>query len=80
MCCVAVSADGERVFSCSKDKLVLQWISTNLSKAERQYFGHNGAVYGVDADRDGDGILCSVRSSKQSTIYPVRPEKKSSNV
>lgn len=69
VCCVAVSADGERVFSCSKDKLVLQWISTNLSKAERQYFGHNGAVYGVDADRDGDGILCSVSADGQALFF-----------
>lgn len=71
---LAVSADGERVYTSSKDKCVLQWNHADVTKAERHYWGHDGAVYGVDADREGFGLLCSVAADGKALFWRERRE------
>ena len=47
---IKFNADGDLLFSCSKDNVINVWFSHNGERLGT-YEGHNGSVWTVDVDR-----------------------------
>lgn len=72
---VAVSADGQHLFTCSKDKYVLCWtLKDKLLQVVTTFAGHKGAVFAVDAAPDASG-LASGGADGEVNFWPADPAK-----
>jgi translation initiation factor 3 subunit I len=67
---VKYNADGDLIFSCSKDSIVNVWFSHNGERLG-SYSGHNGTVWSVDVDSSST-LLVTGSADNTLKLWKVR--------
>eukprot|EP00928_Gymnodinium_smaydae_P055381 TRINITY_DN38940_c0_g1_i1.p1 TRINITY_DN38940_c0_g1~~TRINITY_DN38940_c0_g1_i1.p1 ORF type:complete len:463 (+),score=124.19 TRINITY_DN38940_c0_g1_i1:63-1451(+) len=75
---ISVSADGKRIFTSSKDKIVLCWSTARkLLEATHTYGGHEGAVFAVDVSPSAPARLATGAADGTLKLWPAEASGKS---